>query len=142
MRPFTFWQRWLVALSVVIIAFGLGMAVLNGIPLFDLLNHQVDPIFWGNQPLPAAMLAFRGWVYGVLGATMAGWGVFFGFLAQVPFQCKKRWAWNCLALGVLVWYVPDTLISLASGVIFNAAFNTVLLALVTLPLFFTRKEFR
>jgi hypothetical protein len=142
MRPFTFWQRWLVVLSVVIVAFGLGMVVLNGTPLFDLLNRQVDPVFWGNEPLPAAMLTFRGWVYGVLGATMAGWGVFFGFLAQVPFQRQERWAWNCLALGMLVWYVPDTLLSLASSVIFNAAFNTVLLALVVLPLFFTRKEFR
>jgi hypothetical protein len=141
MRPFTFWQRWLLVLSVVIVAFGLGMAVLNGTPLFDLLNHQVDPVFWDNQPLPAEALAFRGWAYGVLGATMAGWGVFFVFLTQVPFRRKERWAWNCLALGLLVWYVPDTILSLASGVTFNAVFNTVLLVLVALPLFFTRKEF-
>jgi hypothetical protein len=42
---------------------------------------------------------------------------------------------------MLVWYLPDTTISLASGVIFNAVLNTVLLALVALPLFFARKEF-
>jgi hypothetical protein len=141
MNSFTFWQRWLFILSLIIIAFGLGMAVLNGTPLFDLLNRQVDPIFWGTQPLPQEALAFRGWTYGVLGATMAGWGVFIAFVAQSPFRRRERWAWNCTALGILVWYLPDTAISLASSVIFNAVFNTVLLALVALPLFFTRKEF-
>jgi hypothetical protein len=141
MNSFTFWQRWLFILSLIIIAFGLGMAVLNSTPLFDLLNRQVDPIFWGAQSLPQEALAFRGWAYGVLGATMAGWGVFIAFLAQSPFRRRERWAWNCTALGMLVWYLPDTTISLASGVIFNAVLNTVLLALVALPLFFARKEF-
>ncbi len=141
MNSFTFWQRWLLALGLIIVAFGLGMAALNNTPLFDLLNRQVDPIFWGTQPLSQGALAFRGWTYGVLGATMAGWGVFIAFLAQSPFRRRERWAWNCTALGILVWYLPDTAISLASGVIFNAALNTGLLALVALPLFFTRKEF-
>jgi hypothetical protein len=141
-NSFTFWQRWLFVLSLIIIAFGLGMAALNNTPLFDLLNRQVDPIFWGTQPLPQAALAFRGWTYGVLGAAMAGWGVFIAFVAHSPFRRQESWAWNCTALGILVWYLPDTSISLASGVIFNAAFNTGLLALVALPLFFTRKAFR
>jgi hypothetical protein len=141
-NSFTFWQRWLFVLSLIIVAFGLGMAALNGTPLFDPLNRQVDPIFWGTQPLPQAALAFRGWTYGVLGAAMAGWGVFIAFVAHSPFRRQERWAWNCTALGILVWYLPDTSISIASGVIFNAAFNTGLLALVALPLFFTRKAFQ
>jgi hypothetical protein len=141
MKQFSFWQRWLWVLSLVIIIFGLVMAVLNNTPFFDLLNHQIDPIFWGNQSVPAQAIAFRGWAYGVMGAVMAGWGVFYAFLAQFPFQRKEKWAWNCLALGTLVWYVPDTFISLLSGVILNATINTVLLALLMLPLLFTRKEF-
>jgi hypothetical protein len=138
---FVFWQRWLLVLGGIVIAFGLGMALLNATPLFDLFNRQIDPAFWGVQPLPGQALAFRGWAYGVLGATTAGWGVFIAFLAQVPFRRRERWAWNCVALGILVWYVPDTLISLSFGVLFNAFFNTLLLALVLLPLIFTRKDF-
>jgi hypothetical protein len=141
MKSFLFWQRWMLTLSIIIVAFGLGMALLNGTPVFDLLNRQVDPAFWGAQPLPAQALAFRGWAYGVLGATMAGWGVFFVFLAYVPFRRKEKWAWYCFAAGLLVWYVPDTITSLTSGVVFNAVFNSILLALVALPLFFTRKDF-
>lgn len=138
---FLFWQRWLLILSLVIIAFGFGMALLNNTPLFDLLNRQVDPVFWKAQPLPAQALAFRGWIYGLLGATMAGWGVFIAFLAQNAFRRRERWAWNCILLGILAWYIPDSGISLAYGVVFNAIFNTVLLALVALPLVFTRKDF-
>ncbi len=141
MSSFTFWQRWLFILGLIIVVFGLGMATLNSTSLFDLLNRQVDPIFWGAQPLPREALAFRGWTYGVLGATMAGWGVFIAFLAQSPFRRRERWAWNCITLGILVWYLPDTAISFASGVAFNAALNTGLLMLVALPLLFTRKEF-
>jgi hypothetical protein len=138
---FLFWQRWMLALSIAIVAFGLAMALLNSTLVFNLLNRQVDPAFWGDQPLPAQALAFRAWVYGVLGATMAGWGVFFIFLAHIPFRRQEKWAWYCFAAGLLVWYVPDTIISLAAGVFFNAIFNTALLVLVALPLFFTWKDF-
>ena len=139
---FAFWQRWLLAVSVVVVVFGLFMALLNATSLFDLFHQQIDPVFWGDQPLPAAALAFRGWAYGVMGSVMAGWGVFFVFLTRVAFPRKERWLWYCLVLGVLVWYVPDTLISLGFGAIFNAAFNTIVLILLALPLSFTRREFR
>ena len=141
MTRFTFWQRWLLVLSLIIVAFGLGMAILNSTALFDLLNRQVDPVFWGVRSIPKEALAFRGWVYGVLGSTMAGWGVFFVFLARIPFRRQEKWAWYCLALGILVWYIPDTTISLLFGVTFNAIFNTILLVLVALPLIYTRKDF-
>ena len=141
MNRFDVWHRWLSILGVVIVVFGLGMSLLGGTAVFDLLNHQVDPVFWGAQPVPAQALAFRGWIYGVTGATMAGWGVFIVFLVRHAFARREAWAWNCLALGMLVWYVPDTAMSLAFGVTFNAAFNTVLLAAVALPLAFTRHEF-
>ena len=141
MNNFHFWQRWLSVISIVIIVFGLGMALLNSTPIFEILNRQIDPVFWGDQPTPAQAIAFRGWAYGVMGAVMAGWGVFFIFLANFPFQRKEKWAWYCLLVGTLVWYVPDTLVSISSGVMLNAGINTVLLALLILPLLLTRKEF-
>ena len=141
MNRFMFWQRWLLILSGIIIIFGLVMSLLSSTTIFDLLNNQVDPTFWGTQPIPEQALAFRSWVYGVTGAAMAGWGVFFAFLAHYPFRRREKWAWNCILLGMLVWYVPDTTISLIHGVTFNALFNTVLLIAIALPLMMTRKEF-
>ena len=84
---------------------------------------------------------YQGWLYGVLGSTMAGWGIFFAFIAHIPLQRKERWAWNCLLIGMLVWYIAGTTISLKYGVTFNSPFNTVILLLVILSLLFTYKSF-
>lgn len=142
MKTFSFWQRWLFVFSLVVTIFGLGMATLNRTSLFAIFDSQVNPVFWKANPLPPGVDQFQGWIYGVLGATMAGWGVFLAFIAHYPFQNRERWAWNTLLLGLSLWYVTDTSISLYFGVVFNAVFNTVIFILAMLPLLFTRREFQ
>jgi hypothetical protein len=39
MISFTTWRRWPFAISLALIAFGLGMAALSGAQLFNLLNR-------------------------------------------------------------------------------------------------------
>ncbi|MBM4422436.1 MAG: hypothetical protein FJ030_03460 [Chloroflexi bacterium] len=138
---FFFWQKWLFVLGLIVALFGLALAFANHTPLFDFLfNNQIDPTFWpGSVPEEAA--AFRRWVYGVLGATVSGWGVFIAFIAHYPFQRKEVWAWNCIAIGMTIWFVSDTAISLYFGVGFNAMFNAALFFAALLPLLFTRKHF-
>ena len=142
MEHFGFWQRWLFIAGLIIIIFGLLMAFLNQTRPFDLLfNNQINPIFWGVRAVPEEVVVFQSWIYGVLGATVAGWGVFLAFIAHYPFKNKERWAWNCVALGMLLWFTVDTAISLYFGVIFNALFNTILLIAVLLPLILSRRAF-
>lgn len=142
MKRFEFWQKWLLSVGILLILFGLAMAFFNQSPVFDLLfNRQIDPLFWAGGVLPTQAQAFQRWIYGVLGATIAGWGVFAAFVAQHPFRKREKWAWNCTALGVGLWFLVDTGLSLNSGVGFNAAFNTILLILIFLPLWFTRADF-
>jgi hypothetical protein len=141
MKSFSFWQRWLLFFSLVVVIFGLGMATLNRTPLFAIFDSQVNPAFWGTAPLPTGVNLFQGWAYGVLGATMAGWGVFLAFIAHYPFRKRERWAWNTLLLGLSLWYLTDSAISLYFGVVSNAIFNTVIFVLAILPLIFTRQEF-
>jgi hypothetical protein len=50
---FFFWQCWMRLLNAIVFAFGIEMAVLNGTPLFDLLNHQIAATFRSAQRLPA-----------------------------------------------------------------------------------------
>jgi len=140
-KQFAFWQRWLVAASVIVVVFGLFMAFFNRTLLFDLFNRGVDPAFWGAGAVPVEAQRFQGWAYGVLGATMAGWGLTLLFLARQAFLRKERWAWSSVLAGILLWFVVDEYISLASGAYFNAAFNLVFLVLVGLPLIFTRRHF-
>ncbi len=142
MQTFHFWQRWLFVVSLVILVFGLLLALFNQSLPFDLLlNNQVDPVFWGGSEVPPAVAAFQPWVYGVLGATMAGWGVFLAFIVHYPFGNREPWSWTCILSGLVLWYVADTGLSLYYGVIFNALFNTAFFLAGVLPLFFTRKEF-
>ena len=141
MQNFSFWQRWLFVVGLGIAVFGILMAFLSGTPIFDLFNRQIDPAFWGGGSSLESIRPFQQWVYGIWGATIAGWGVFVTFIAHYPFRNKEKWAWNCLVLGLLVWFVLDTGLSVFHKVYFNVAFNTALLILAGLPTVFTRKEF-
>jgi hypothetical protein len=141
MESFVFWQKWLLVVGVIISVFGIVMALFNGTVLFELFNSQIDPVFWGTGKVADESKGFQQWIYGVLGATVAGWGISLAFIAYHPFQKKERWSWNCLVVGLLVWFLTDTAISLYFKVYFNAAFNTLVLILAMLPVAFTRKHF-
>jgi len=141
MKKFLFWQKWLLAVGATLVIFGFLMVTLSSTPIFDVFNRQVDPAFWGAGTPDGQVKQFQGWIYGVLGATLAGWGIFLLFITQYPFRRGERWAWNCLLVGLLAWYVLDTTLSLLHKVYFNVAFNTALLLLVLIPLGFTRKYF-
>lgn len=141
MLGFEWWQKWLAVLGWIVTAFGVFMALTNAGPLFDLFNQQIDPVFWNGQPLPDEAFAFRTWVYGAWGGTVAGWGVFMIFLANRPFRAKETWAWWCLVIGLGLWYVLDSGLSWYAGVAFNVIFNSVLLAAAALPLIFTAPFF-
>jgi len=134
-------QRWLFIVSLIMSVFGVLLALFNATPLFAVFDRQINPVFWSTVDIPGEARDYQKWVYGVLGATLAGWGVFVAFIAHYPFQQKEKWAWNCILAGLLVWFVIDTAISLNFKVYFNAAFNTALFAAVVLPLWFSRKHF-
>jgi len=141
MARFSFWQKWLFVVGIIISVFGVLMACLSGTSLFDLINRQIDSAFWGTNVIDDMTRKFQQWVYGAWGATIAGWGIILTSIARYPFSRRERWAWDSLVFGVLVWFVLDTSLSLFHRVYFNVAFNTVLLILGMLPLVFTRKEF-
>jgi hypothetical protein len=141
MRAFLFWQRWLLIVGVGVTLFGVFMALSNSTPLFSSFNDQIDPVFWASQDPSTPTLRFRAWVYGVWGATVAGWGLTLTFLALHPFKRRERWARNAMFYGLSLWYLLDTGLSICFGVYFNALFNTLLIVLAGLPLIFTWGEF-
>lgn len=141
MRKFLFWQRWLFIVSLIVFVFGILMAFLSGTVFFDAFDNQINPIFWKDAEVDKRTADFQHWIYGVLGSTMAGWGIILIFISSGPFKKREKWSWNCIFLAILLWYLVDTAISLYFGVNFNAVFNTMLFVLVMLPLVFTRKQF-
>jgi hypothetical protein len=136
------WDRWLLLVGWLLVVFGLLLGFLNQTQLFDLaFNRQINSVFWPNGTPVASIEQFQAWIYGVLGFTVSGWGVFVIFLAGNPFSKRERWARNCVFVGITLWYITDTAISLYFGVIFNAVFNTVLAVLFYVPLVATWKDF-
>ena len=140
MERFKFWHRWLWAFSILLILFGLAMVFLNGSRVFDLVfNDNINPTFWGQSGPDPATETFLRWIYSLVGAVITGWGIFTFYIVKYPFSRRETWAWNCVFVGLLVWYVLDTGASLYYGVFFNAGFNTLLFLLAIIPLIFTRK---
>ena len=141
MGKFLFWQRWLFIVSLIVFAFGILMAFLSGTAFFNMFDNQINPIFWKDAEIDRHTADFQHWIYGVLGATMAGWGIILIFISSGPFKKREKWSWNCLAAGFAVWFVFDTAVSAIHHALFNVVFNTILLLIIAIPLACTRKHF-
>lgn len=141
MKKFDFWYKWLLYLTLLIVVFGLLMTLLSQSAVFEPMNRQINDTFWQTTPVSGATIQFQQWIYGVLGATMTGWGILMYFVVKNPFKNREKWAWNALLVAIVIWYCVDTSISIYSKVYFNAVFNTVLLILTLFPLIFTSTYF-
>lgn len=137
MSYYRIWRYWLLVVSIFIIVFGAIMALLNTTIVFAFFNAQINPVFWGPNPVALPAQAFQAWVYGAWGATVMGWGITMLFIAWFPFGRRERWAWICVIVSVAFWYLLDTSISLWFGVTINVLLNTAILILVLIPLIFT-----
>ncbi|VVC76982.1 hypothetical protein AQUSIP_23090 [Aquicella siphonis] len=142
MFTFSFWHKWIVTASFFMIFFGLSLVLFNQTPLFDMLfNRHINKVFWDENTMSPSLLLFQQWIYGTLGAVMAGWGVFMTVLSVHAFKNKDKWAWNGFMLGLLLWFATDTAVSLTFHVYLNVLINIILLLLFGLPLIFTRNHF-
>ncbi len=141
MERFTFWQRWLFIVGLIVTAFGILLAFFNRTILFELFNTRIDPVFWGSVNVPQNTVAFQRWINGVLGGVVAECGMFLSFVAYYPFKRKEKWAWNSVLAALFIWFFIDTPISLYFKVYSNALFNLALFVAILLPLIFTRKYF-
>ncbi|MCP4352789.1 MAG: hypothetical protein GY795_45645 [Desulfobacterales bacterium] len=142
MKSFNFWQKWLLIFGIYLSVFGIVLAFFSNSTFMDFLfNHQIDPVFWGDATLQNNELSFRSWIYGVLGSVISGWGVAIAFIAHYAFKKKQKWAWKCILTGTIIWFLPDTIMTVKYGVGFNIFFNISMLVLMLLPLLFTYKQF-
>jgi hypothetical protein len=136
----TFWDKWILAVAVGMSIFGVLMALFSGTAFFDGFNRRIDAAFWGG-PAEPLLRQFQIWVYGVWGATVAGFGALAAFVAQRPFRLRRRWARDALAVSILLWFVLDTGLSMRYGVWFNVGFNALVAAALGLPLLLTWTSF-
>ena len=133
---------WLKIVSILFAAFGIVIALFNQTTIFKAaFNNQINPVFWINSELTTETLFFQRWIYGLLGATCVMVGILIFFIVKNSFARKEKWAWNCLFIGLVSWFIIDTPISMYFQVYFNVVFNIVLLLAILVPLVLTKKEF-
>jgi hypothetical protein len=71
-----------------------------------------------NAELPESTLKFQGWIYGVLGAAIAGWGTLIAFWALYPFKLVRdghgmAWHLELVSGTVLIrQFLPYTVLHL------------------------------
>ncbi len=138
MRATTLWIRWMEVVAGLMVAMGVAMAVLGGTSAMGVLNDRLDPAFWGDATVTGPAADYRAWLFAVLGGTMAGWSTAMILLIRNGIANGIRWAWNAVALGLIVWYPLDTGYSLGHHVWINAIGNTVILLAMAIPLVKTR----
>ena len=132
-----FWFRWLQAATGGTIVFGLALAALpewtrQGFGL--LVYGRADALAaFGPGVQPYLTLA-----HGVMGSVMVGWGLALWLTLRGPFRRGERHGWNVFAVSLVGWFVPDTTVSLWTGLWPNAVLNTVFGLAFAVPLIATR----
>jgi hypothetical protein len=142
MDTFNFWRKWLFGATIIMVVFGVALALLNGTFIFSWMNDGINPPFWSDSSsITPAIRNYQQFTTGLLGTLMTCWGLTVMFIAQYSFRRQESWAWTGLVFSVGLWFLMDTSISLYYRVYFNALSNLGFLVLLALPLFFTRKHF-
>jgi hypothetical protein len=140
MNKFKFWHNWLLILASIITGGGLLMVILCQTPIYNDFNKFIFNII-NLQPDFTIQPKLFVWIYSVLGATMAGWGLFIWFVVKNAFRKKEKWSWFALLISSCVWFIPDTTISEICGAYLNVYSNCLLFLALIIPLWFTRYEF-
>jgi hypothetical protein len=135
-----FWWRWLLVVALTTGFFGLSMVLLPETVqlLFNLLIFGTT---WQPPEFGAQAGGYIGFVYGVLGAVLAGWALMIVLALLGPFRRGEKEGWVMIALPLALWFAVDTTWSLATGYWQNAALNAVFGLAYAVPLAATWKRF-
>lgn len=126
---------WFVVVGLSVAAFGTSRA-------FAPYDAQVARTFFGAEAVPAHARAVQGFLYGVLGASIAGKWAAMALLARHALARRARWAWVASVQALLAWFVIDGAASIARGALFNVLMiNLAPLVMVGAPLWLARASF-
>lgn len=128
-----FWRNWLTVWCWAVGVFG-AVLVGGGLEATSGPARLIFGILDGPEPLDLnAQMRFS---LAVMGAVTIGWAVTAAATIQAAILLGERATpvWRGLVAGVLVWFVIDTPMSIATGYGMNAIPNLILLATFLLPI--------
>jgi hypothetical protein len=137
---YEFWRKWFVWAAWAMVVLGIGFAGLGLTPAMAFVTDLYDPFFWNDGAPDEGARAFQVFSFGVMGALMAGWGTMALGLGRHPMARREAWSWHYSVAGIGLWFVIDTLMSVASGATINVAGNIGFLVLFAPPLLGMRRH--
>ena len=112
-----FLKTWFNIVSIAIIFAGIFMAFF------------LDP-----ATLPIEQTVVAKMILGLLGATMMGWGATVFLVARFAFANRAPGLLKAILIGLIIWFIPDSAISVYFGAYFNVIINIVILIAASVPL--------
>lgn len=123
----TLWAWGVIIFGAVLASFAVPGADAAGRMIFDVLGN----------PAPADPDAHLRFSVGLMGCVTMGWGVTYLALFRAAWplpDAQARPVWRLALVGSLVWFVPDSILSVTTGFPMNVLPNVVLLVLLLVPL--------
>jgi len=108
------WQVWLTIWAISVIGFGLiltgGGLEATGAPTMLLLDIL-------NGPAPLEATPTLRFALGVCGPVSMGWGLttLYAMRAAIGLGHQGRWLWQAITISVFLWFIPDSILSVATG---------------------------
>jgi hypothetical protein len=135
-----FWYRWLQGVTGGTILFGLAMAALP-----ETTRQGFSLMVYGEAGALAAfgpgVQPYLRLAHAVMGSVMVGWGLALWLTLRGPFRRGERHGRDVFAISLIGWFVPDTAVSLWTGLWPNAVLNLVFGLAFAVPLIATRACF-
>jgi hypothetical protein len=142
-KNFIFWKNWMLVVNMITILIGILIAIAGNSFIFEPHNQGTRELFFEGNSMPKEMLYLKNWLFGIIGATLAGFHLLIVFITQFAFAKKEKWARNAIASALVLWFVVDSSISIYYGAYFNLYWiNFPSITLLFLPLLFTWCHFK
>jgi len=125
-------------LAVLHVLVGLALPWLVELPQFGFYNRHLLAAFDTDS---AEALALGKFMIGILGPTVASWGLLFLFVVNVSFTTRSRTGWYFMVFAITGWCLCDMYLSFVAGVYLNLIIDMIVLGLFLTPLFRTRNYF-
>lgn len=130
------WKLWLTVWWWSGLLFGVVLA-LGAFPQTDMPARALMNVLGADAQAQSVLDAeVSRFVVGVMGAVSIGWMMAIGQLMKLA-ETGGAPVWRGLVLGFACWFVPDSIISAATGFALNIIPNCLLMAGILVPLLAT-----
>jgi hypothetical protein len=137
-KNFNFWKNWLITVNLITIGIGLLIAFAGNSFLFQIHNEGTYQNFFDGHAPSEEMMAFKNWLFGIIGATIVGFHTLIVYIAKYPFARREKWSRNAIALAMTLWFILDSALSFSYGADYNVYYiNIPSFTLIMLPVIVT-----